>query len=214
MTRADIRNELVAFRFNANQTTSMDYWINLAYQQLWGFEEWPWRRVSPANVTVSSGNIGTVTPPAQMHRPLRLFDDNGYPLSWRTAKEFSDVYQSNTSPGTPSEWTIYNGVIYVGPGPTTTKTFKLSYIRRIAHLAAGTTDTAGVMSDDADVPSFPPEWHYMLVFGAAALGQRLLSDPTFGNNEEAWQTGLQLMKSEFMPADQPEPAQYGRLPWA
>lgn len=213
MTLLGLRNELIAFRFNAGQATSIDYWINLAYMQLWGMEQWPWRKVAPESVTLNAGTIGTITPPTQMHRPLQLFDEDGYPLNWVKPKEFSAAYQSSTSNGTPADWTIYNGTIYVAPGPASSQSLSLSYLRRVAHYNGSAVDTAGVMSDDADYPIFPSEWHYGLVFGAMSLGQRLSNDPTYTQNEEAWQTYLQLLKSEFMPADEPEPSQYGALPW-
>jgi hypothetical protein len=217
VTRQELRNELIAFRFNTNQATSINAWINLAYQQLWCLEAWPWRRVAPIAVGAASGAIGTVAPPADMHRPLQLFDENGVPLEWLTQKDFANLYQQNTSTGTPVHWTAYtnatNSQIYLGPGPATTRSYKLTYLRRISRLVAGTTDTAGVMSDDADVPAFPSEYHYLLVFGAMSLGLRLENDPTYPAVEETWQMGMQLMKSDLMPADQAENIQFGRLDW-
>lgn len=214
MTRQDLRNELIAFRFNAQQANSINSWLNLAYQQLWCMDAWPFRKVKPTAVSVSAASTGIMTMPSDFHRATGVYDVNGYPLRYLAPKAFSDVYVSNTQTGTPQDYTLYNNVVYIGPGPQQATTMSLAYLRRISRLVNGTTDTAGVMTDDADVPTFPSEYHYMLVFGAMSLGLRLENDPTYPSVDDSWQMSLQLMRSDLMPADQGENIQFGRLDWA
>jgi hypothetical protein len=66
-----------------------------------------------------------------------------------------------------------------------------------------------VMSAGSDLPWWPDAYHYFLVDGALATGKRQLGDPSWQQDEAAFQSGLQRLRSELIPAARTELVQWG-----
>lgn len=182
MTFQQIYTELTDLRFNTQATklAQVKKWVNQAEIALWNAADWSFKRVAPANLAIVAGN-NTPTMPADFGKAIRLYDYNGDPLTWHDPAEFTDIFEEDIVRGTtgePCDYTVVNRAVHLAPIPQTSRTYKLGYRRRYAHLNGAAATVAGVMSSDTDTPIWDSEHHYILVPWAMRIGQTLETDPT------------------------------------
>jgi hypothetical protein len=213
VTYADIYGEVASLRFNTQATklAQVKRWVNQAEIAVWNAAPWSFKRVAPASLAVVAGT-NTPTMPADFGKAHRLYDYLGDPISYVAPDEFflrneEDIVAGNR--GEPSEYTIVNRAVHLAPIPQTSRTFKLSYRRRYAHLNAAMATVAGVMSIDTDLPIWDAEFHYILVPWAMILGEKLEADSTANDLRQERDEMLARMISELVGGEVNEIRQWG-----
>lgn len=213
MTFKEIQDEVIELRFNEARRASVKHWINLRYQAIWAYTDWPWRRQGPSDLTIVSGSANP-TLPSDFLRPVAIYDDLGNELTQLEADEFDADYRyadANNLTGRPETFKWVNDVITLGMTPGSDYIFGLTYERKTSYLSAGTTPTVGLMTGDSDQPIFDSAYHYILVSGAVATGLRMENDPTFPAVEDDYMGQLRSMQDYYLPsAAATGHLQYGR----
>lgn len=204
MTYGELQDEVIDLRLKESQRSSVMQWINLRYQFVWGYADWPWKRVGPADLTLTAGD-STPTPPVDFNRPLRLYDHQGSELAWLSPDEFDKEYLYSELSGTrgrPQAFKWVHNQVFVAPVPDAAYTYELVYERKLSHLVSGAI-TLGPMDSALDEPIWDSAYHYVLVYGALADGLRLENDPTYPQIEEQFAVGLQSMLDHYLPTQSP-----------
>lgn len=197
---------VIQARFKEAQRDKVKLWIRRRYSKLWAMADWPWKVVSGATLTVSAGDA-TPTPPTDIHRPRSVYDENGWPLTLMTTEAF-DSYGFGQYQNVPHAWKWENGVITLGPTPSISATYSLTYERRIAHRNNSDVITDGSMSLDTDMPVWDNrEFDYILVPGAIATGLKEENDPTWQALEDEFGDIFNDMREYYLPSV----AVYGNL---
>lgn len=200
MTFLSLQNEVINARFSEGKRTSVQYWLNLRYAMVWNAQDWGFT-YKKGSLAVTGGT-SSATLPADCLRAGELTDPNGTRIDYITPAQWEASYGgANVSTGStdyPTEWTIVNGVAYLGPTPASTANYDLLYKMKFTALSA-----------DADVPLLPSEYHYMLVFGALASGLIVENDPTWEAPDQQFQQQLLSMAMSYA-SDWPGTVQYER----
>lgn len=214
MTLDEIVKEVVQIRFKASQRESAKRWVNVRYQAIWGYADWPWKRQGPIDMPLVVGNANPVLPVGFL-RPIIVFDDTGGEVEWMEPDEFDRIHryqQVNNTRARPDCFKWVDNVITLGPAPDSAYTFGLSYERKMTYLQGGTTPATGQLTGDNDTPIWDQSYHYILVHGAIATGLRLENDPTYPAMEEEYEAMLASMQDHYLPTASPSGhLQYGRL---
>jgi hypothetical protein len=196
----------------ASQRTNAKRWLATAYQDVWSAEDWTFKRVSRASLTMTAGDT-TPTMPADFGSAIELFDDSGNKLEYLSQERFERYFAADlivSTAGTPYAYTVVNRQIEVSSAPGTA-TYKLSYYRRLSHKESdGTTVTAGFMDEDSDYPLWDDN-HAVLIPRATAIGLIEVNDPTWQQAQEEYERQLGRMMSDY---EQPQPSyQWGAVEW-
>lgn len=198
MNFLELQNEVILNRFTQQRRPSVKSWINFGYAQIWDYFDWPFKRVSGANLAIVSGDA-TPTMPADFGRATRLYDERGEEIPYIRPNEWEfEQFPVPPSSGRVSRFTIVNGAIELAPTPSLTTTYRLSYKRRLSHVDAGLGVVGGIMAQDTDQPIWDAEWDYLLVLETQMLGMQLLSDPTALALQPARDSALARMKSALL----------------
>ncbi len=201
MTLADLVAEVKTIRFNAQQGSQIQRWLNDRLAALWNAEEWVFK-YAKTTVTVTAGSSTVGGLPTDMGVPVGFYRADGTPILHRPPRDFYNQYAGGTDTGAPVHYTALNQALTVGPvSNETSSSYTLVYQRRMSLL---TTDT--------DVPAIPTEHHYLLVTGALSMGCRLYNDFTWTFQEQAWQQGIQEMRAEWLVDQRGEAGVWGRDP--
>jgi hypothetical protein len=209
-----LQDAVLGRRFPASsQRTNAKRWIATAYQDVWSADDWTFKRVSRASLTMTAGDT-TPTMPADFGSAIELFDDSGNKLEYLSQERFERYYAADlvgSTAGIPSAYTVVNRQIEVSSAPGTA-TYKLSYYRRLSHKESdGTTVTAGFMNEDDDFPLWD-DHHAVLIPRATAIGLIEVNDPTWQQAQEEYERQLQRMSADY---EQPQPSyQWGAVSWS
>ena len=177
MTYKNLQDECILLRFDESRRASVKSWLNTRYAAIWSMEDWYFKHVTGVPFTVTAGDDGP-TMFSDFAAVEGLFDNNGDPLRWLPQRIFEEVYLGDTSSSTPREYTIVDRQIILGPTPSATTTFYISYRRRLSHVDGPSgLNAAGIMVNDSDQPIWGAEYDYLLVLEAAILGCELLEFP-------------------------------------
>lgn len=212
MTYREIQDEILSLRFNEQRRDPCKNWIGFRYGRIWAAAEWPFKKVEPANLTVTVGD-DTPTMPVGFRRALALYNELGDLLAPVEPSAFDDAYRvdaANGVTGVPRDYKIVNQQIVLGPKPSGAYTYTLAYERGPVHFNNVGAVTAGLMSADSDYPIWDASFHYVLVFGAMSTGLRLENDPTWPAIEDEYKMALMEMANEYLPPDQVGTSQFGR----
>lgn len=196
-------------RFKPTQATSVKRWLNARAAELWGMEDWTFRKVYES-LSVTAGD-DTPTMPATFGIALGLWDANGDPVTYIPPNAFFNRHLGNTSGGNPSSYTVVNKQIVLDPKPSGNQTWTLYHDRAYCHNIDTGVYTPGDMDEDTDLPALPTETHYLLIHGAISLGSVAMNDFTYQFAEQAWQTGVESMKRNFLVDQRGEVQQWGAL---
>jgi hypothetical protein len=197
-------------------------WVSAREGEVWQYADWPQKNMANLNLSVVGGTA-TVALPTGMtwtSQSLQVFDNYGNELLFMEPDNFYRFfYAAASSPlpsGTPAAWTLTTDTsagatlqIRVGPTPVASATFTIRGWALPISRSAATVYQAGVMSAGTDLPWWPDAYHYFLVDGALATGKRQLGDPSWQQDEAAFQSGLQRLRSELIPAARTELVQWG-----
>lgn len=200
MTYLELQNELITqpgARFKPTQRDSVKQWLNARYAQVWGSEDWTFRKAS-GSVTVTAGNA-TAAAPANYGIGMGLWTELGDLVTYVTPKDYLDTHTGTVVSGTPDSYTVLNGVVLLDPTPAASATYTCLYEKAFVPLAL-----------DADVPLLPAEHHYMLVYGALSQGSVMMQDFTYQFAEQEWQNEIAAMKRNYLANTRGEPVQWGR----
>ena len=211
MTFQQIMLECIDLRFGTTDVrpTQVKRAINAAYAHVWNAADWSFKRVAAANLTVTSGDE-TPTVPTDFGKSRAVFDQFGSQLEYLPATEFEADYMVGTiTSGSPEAYTIIDRQVYLGPRPGTAATFKLSYDRRICHLATGSVVTPSPMTVDTDVPLWGPEHHYILVPATFIVGADGRGLPATPSDQAEYDRQLAAMKNDLIGTMVGEPVFWG-----
>lgn len=212
MTFLEIQNEILTARFREGQRTECKRWINSAYSKLWAFADWPFKKAkSSVTATASTTTLsGTPISSSLWSRVISISRDDGYLLTYKTPTEFDFHFPDSTDEGTPWAYTLVDRDIILGPTPDTTSTsYSMRYELRLVHEHNGSTQTAGIMADDADVPSFDSEFHWVLIHGGLSIGLKMENDSTWQIAQDEFAEGLALMLNYYLPVQVGENRSWG-----
>lgn len=215
MTFGEMQAEIIRLRFAEIDRDSIKRWINLRYQWMNAQADWPWSRISIAHTLTSGSRTVTLSTSAthgaykRVIRVTRASDPVGDLPFLPPEQLFSS-----------EDYLLSNG------GDATAYTVKTNVGALMLHfnlLAAGDTSYQVYgesrplpLSATSDTPIFTENWHYLLVIGATATGLKMQNDPTWEALETEFLAGVESMKTEMLPPEQPEPRQFGRdleMPW-
>lgn len=184
-------------RFKTTQAIAYKHWLNTRAAELWGLEDWTFRKAKAAlSVTASSE---TATSPSDLGIVLGLWDSYGDQLTYTRPSDFLDQHIGNTAAGTPSIYTVVNKTIYLDPTPSATSaTWTIYYDRSYCHKNLAGAYVAGDMSLDTDTPALPDELHYLLVHGATSMGSVEMNDFTYQFAEQSWQSGIESARRNYL----------------
>jgi hypothetical protein len=194
VTFLEIQNELLpagvgnTARFKETQRSSVKRWINDRLAELWGLEDWTFRK-GYGNITVTGGS-NVAAAPTDLGLPIGFWNNFGDRLAYVTPAEYFSRHLGPVVTGTPSVFTLVNRQILLDPTPGGNATYVMYYDKACVLLA-----------NDGDIPGIPVEHHYMLVHGAEATGQVRMQDFTYQFSEQRWQNQLAAMRRNFL-ADQ------------
>lgn len=195
MTFLQLQNEMLptgvgnTARFKETQRASAKLWINARYAEVWGLEDWTFRKAFAA-VTATAGS-DTLAMPSDFGIVIGakgLVRDDGDYLIYLTPDAFQEVHVGTTDTGTPGWYTVVNRQVKVHPTPSATSAaWQVHHNKRLVELA-----------NDADVPAIPAEHHHMLVHGSEASGQIRMQDFTYQFSEQIWQNSLDAMRRNYL----------------
>ena len=201
MTYQELQDAVIFNRFKEPmRTPHVKRWITSEYAYIWGVADWIFKRVSAfetgAELTITAGD-NTPTMPAAFAEAIGLLNHNGDPLTQLDPRTFEASYRDpGASRGEPEAFTVVNRIIYLGPTPSTARTFYLPHKRTLCHKADGTTVTAGKMDSNADTPLWGEEHHEVLIAGARARGKKREQDPTWQADEDERDALLSVMMGD------------------
>ena len=199
MTFKALQDELVAGptpRFSSAQRDQVKLWLNDRYAELWGLEDWTFRK-AVADLSVVAGN-DQVTEPTDIGIVLSLVRDDGAPVHYVSPDLFYQSHLTTQSASTSDRFTVVNKQIILDPTPGTSATWKLYYDRALTLLSA-----------DGDIPAIPAEHHYILVHGATASGSVMVNDFTYQFAEQRWMNELDSMRKNYLTDQRGAPLQWG-----
>lgn len=205
MDFGSIQQEVIDARFKESQRASVKFWINMRYQAIWAYVDWPWKRQGPVPLVVTAGSANP-TLPDDFLRPIAIYDDLGNEIFWEEPGDFDTDHRYPINQGTtgrPSSFKWVDNVITLGLTPAVDYDFQLVYERKTSYLASGTTPASGPLTADTDTPIWDDQYHYILVVGAIASGLRLENDPTYPALEEEYHGLLNSMRDYYLPTASP-----------
>jgi hypothetical protein len=182
VTRDQIRQQLIEQRFPSSET-GLDYWIDVAYEDIWGSFDWTFRKVRQLSwwTTADGTSLGVPTQvplmPGTFQEIDAVYDQNGDELDQLEQLDFDRKYTPQTV-GQPCEYTVVDRQIILGPTPEGPYPFLLSFRRTVSCRNAAGQVKAGVMT----LPDDTPIWygrHYIVVIRAKLLGLKDRDDPTW-----------------------------------
>jgi hypothetical protein len=187
-----LQDELVAGpapRFNETQRAQVKLWLNDRLAELWGLEDWTFRKAA-TTVTVTGGS-NIVTAPSDLGIVLGLMRDDGTPIQYVTPETYFRAHLGQQNSTTTDRFTVVNKQILLDPTPGTgSSSWELYYDKAVTPLVA-----------DGDIPAIPSEHHYILVHGATATGSVMVNDFTYQFAEQRWANELDSMRRNYL-ADQ------------
>lgn len=213
MTFLELQQELSTVpghRFKSTQASSYKKWINARAAELWGLEDWTFRKAY-ASLSVTGSN-DAATSPSDLGVVLGIWDSDGDPITYLPVADFAARHISNTSTSDTTVYTVVNKSILLDPTPSgSSSAWKIYYDRAYCHLSSGGAYVAGDMSADTDVPALPAETHYLLVHGATAMGSVNMNDFTYQFAEQAWLSGIESMRRNYLVDQRGATQQWGAL---
>ncbi len=204
MMFSDLYGDVLALRFNgtsasAAQQTQAKRAVNHALARIWNAAEWTFKEGNDA-VTATAGSAALSGLASDFGVARALYTDDGTRLRYLTPRQFYNAYGGTAPTGTPESYTIINQAITVSPTPTVTSTaYLLVYEKRLTNLTA-----------DGDIPTIPAQHHYLIVDGALSHMLRLYNDFTWQFQEQAFLSGINDMRTEWLADERGEPVVWGR----
>jgi len=212
LTYLQLQDAVLGRRFPAaSQRDNAKRWIATAYQDVWSAADWTFKRVSRATLAMTSGD-STPTMPTDFGDAIELYDDAAVPMMRLAQDEFEYRYGDiilASQTGLPEAYTVVDRQIHVAPLPTTT-TFRLSYMRRLAHREIDDSVAAGFFDEDSDYPLWD-DHHSVLIPRATAMGLKEINAPTGDQAQEEFERQLSRMKEDYTTL-RPQ-RQWGALYW-
>lgn len=219
MTYKQIQDEAILLRFNELLRASVKQWIGVGYERIWNLRpDWSFKRSDgdfAASIVTAAGDF-TPAMPVAFAEEIQLFDDQGQEMRYITPQEWDRRYRPditlNTGRARPTEWTVVDRQLYLGPVPDAIYNLKLSYWRRLCHYDAGLVGlpTQGLMVEDTDVPLWEPEHHYLLVVEAMLIGATLQRGADIQELKLQRDELEAMMIADHVPGSGGRPLQYGR----
>jgi hypothetical protein len=197
MTFDDLADAVIRNRFQESNRTDVKLWLNASYTAIWQEADWYFKHVTAAPWTVTAGDDA----PAMFSdfaEAEGVFNENGEPLIYLPQKQLEDNYLGDDGSGSSEAYTVVGREIILAPTPATTRTYYLSYRRRISHVDVGGSAAAGVMSEDGDQPIWGAEFDYLLVADAQLTGELLHKDPQAAQTQVVRDRMLDSLKRDSL----------------
>ncbi len=210
MTFLELQQELSTVpgaRFKSTQSSSYKKWLNARAAELWGLEDWTFRKAD-VDLTVTAGSA-EVTEPTDLGIVLGIWTDLGDPLRYLTPRDYFAQHIGNTSTGVPIAYTVVNKQIKLDPTPNASSlTWHIYYDRAYCHKNGAGAYVVGDMTLDDDSPALPSEAHYLLIHGAISMGSVNMNDFTYQFAEQGWLSGIESLRRNYLVDVRGEPQQW------
>lgn len=200
MTGAEIVDAVVLDRFPTSMRPRALIALNNRLGHLWRLESWTFRYATASPTTAANDNTLNALP-ADFGVVEDLWNDLGDKIAYLVPSKFYSLYLPVTY-STPEAYTVVNQEIRLGPTPTASATWTLSYRKRLTEIA----DSASA------VTVIPSELHSALVHGGRAELLAAYNDPTAGDMEQQWQLDLEAARRDWLVDVDGQPAVWGSDP--
>ena len=215
MNRAALRTELQATGFNntTSDVTRQNLWLDAAYLWVWHAKDeqgvdinWVFEKADQVALPVVANNASPVMP-TDFGSADWLFDDQGNEINELEPEIFDRYYAADAALGVTAAraeaYKIRGTQIVLGPKPSVSANYLLSYTRTVAHFDVSLATVGGLFVADTDTPLWPNH-HMILVYHAALVGHVMGSNPfsvSFqGLRDQALQAMRTDLETEFAPS--------------
>lgn len=187
-----------------------------AYRRIWFRHlNWDFRRIGPTNLTVAAG---TESPTLDLDSAsvvlaadvIAVYDDLGQKLRRMSPSVFDEQFRASfvqNERDRPFAYKWQNGVLTLGPRPSSSYTFTYVYERQMGFLNAGTTFKVGDMSGSTDTPAWDARHHRALVWEARSIVAEEQASPYAVTAHEQSEIALETMERALL-IDSIMPAQW------
>ena len=188
MNRAALRTELQATGFNntTGDVVRQNLWLDAAYLWVWNAKDeqgvdinWTFEKADQVALPVVGGSASPVMP-TDFESADWLFDDQGNEINELDPEIFDRRYAAMAAQGQTAAraeaFKVRGTQIVLGPKPSVSANYLLSYTRSVAHYDVSLTTVPGLFTADTDTPIWPNH-HMILVFHAALVGHVMGSNP-------------------------------------
>lgn len=194
-----------------SSSVSVNDWIVWRYGQVWAAADWPFKAVGPTSLALTGGQQDLAAP-ADMFKPIYVFDDGDTPLVYLDPYEFFSAYGMTdaTSSGKPDHYTFLQeglgsgtqpSTLYFGPTPDQNYTFNTVYERILSVRSSTGTWVAGPWdkATTTQQPAWSASFHYILVHGCMATGLGYLGSQDAQWHNDEFNRGLAQMAQFYAP---------------
>lgn len=212
MTYQDIYTTVQNIRFDLSFVTGLGTggikdWVKAREEEVWMYAPWPLKQSGAYTVTISGSGFPLPAAFTEYTAAMELYNALGDKLEYMDTDELEQLvasYGTTTPSGGPQFWTIEQ----TSSGGVVTAAVKMdqadngaSYkVRGWSGPICRSSSSAyklGVMSATTDLPWWDVN-HYFLVSGAVALGKRHHGDPSWQEDEQDFQAGLQRLEDTII----------------
>lgn len=203
MTLAELRTQLqrTGLGTAAADVTSQNESLRAAYVWVWNADDWSFKKVDMASLTVVAGTAAP-TMPSDLGTVTDIFDADGHALTELDPDVFDRTFQPAvvaSQRGKPSAYKVVNRQVTLGPTPQASQTFRWSYDRRVSHFQTTTTTVAGGFMDaDADNPMWPVDHHMILVHHAAMIEHGIYGYAGAATYQDLRDDALEAMREDLI----------------
>lgn len=163
MNLSQLQAELQAHGYGSDTAAQQIIFLNDAYRYVCGLERWPFLEKQDSSLTLTLGTnvvayTGTLTDLVEFDA-VRLTDGLGVPYDLENVEPQtmrSYEVMDNTTRSTPQYWSIIANQLHFWPYADQAYTLNIDYIFQPVDLANPT-----------DIPALPPQFHDVIVWGAA-----------------------------------------------
>lgn len=189
-TFLELQTAVMGTRFDESQRGDVKTWLNATYWRAWTLEEWTFRYAT-TNVSVTTGSKTVTGLPSDLQNVRSLQRGDGESLTSLDVPDYQRLYNDPraTWSGLPTDYTVLDGVVLVGPASSETASdYLLVYEKEYTALV-----------NDGDVPALPLGSHEdVLVFGAIARGLKTENDFTWQFFQQTADDGIDVLRRGYL----------------
>jgi hypothetical protein len=164
-------------------------YVNDRYNEVWGASpDWPFKRqhLTPTVTVNTRASSALASGTWKVESVLDATNDNRLRVMY-SSSDLARIDPAEDSTGVPSLYRLYGNTIEVWPMPQATVTLHVDALIQATDLAAG------------DTPSFPSQYHRMLVDGALAMAYADDGNQAMAKlYEDKFVKKLEQMKSDLL----------------
>lgn len=224
MNYGEAVDAVMSDRWPDHKRPDVQRWVRGRHAFIYLSFDWPFRRFGPLQVEAAGGVYHDLSLESSALRAATvrgITDENGDSLQFMDRRRFEELFAGETDAGKPWAYTVYEEQadpkgfrkrIYWGPRNDAARTLNISFTLRLAHLDADGALVDGNFTTDTDRPLWPEDFDELLILGAAAMGMKLESDPSWRPLQDDFDRLLAVMQGDVVGEAGGGNVQYARDP--